>query len=65
MPNNVKFIKNFLKLLLLLLVILCEVLFIFMVDYTIYDNNHVTIARQTVQISGLPPEFDGLLAPGA
>jgi hypothetical protein len=30
-----------------------------MVDYTIYDNNHINIVRQTVQIKGLPPEFDG------
>ena len=44
---------------LLLLVIFCEVLFIFMVDYTIYDNNHISTIRQTVQIEGLPPEFDG------
>ena len=54
-----KFVQKFLKFLLLLLVILCEVLFIIMVDYTIYDNNHINIVRQTVQIKGLPPEFDG------
>lgn len=44
---------------LLVLVIFCEVLFIFMVVYTIYDNNHINMLRQTVQIKGLPPEFDG------
>jgi uncharacterized protein len=54
-----RFIWKFLKLLLLLLVILCEVLFILMVDYTIYDNNHVNIVRQTVEIKGLSPAFDG------
>jgi predicted MPP superfamily phosphohydrolase len=55
----VKFIKKFLKILLLLLVVLCEVLLILLVDYTIYDNNHINIVRQTVQIKGLPPVFDG------
>jgi uncharacterized protein len=55
----VKFVKKFLKFFLLLLVIFCEVLFIFMVDYIIYDNNHINIIRQTVQIKGLPPEFEG------
>ena len=54
-----KFVQKFLKFLLLLLVILCEVLFIIMVDYTIYDNNHINIVHQAVQIKGLPPEFDG------
>ena len=54
-----RLIKKFLKLLLLFLVIFCEVLFIFMVAYMIYDDNHINIVRQTVQIKGLPPEFDG------
>ncbi len=54
-----KLLNSFLKIFLLLLVILCEVLAIFIVDYTIYDNNQINVIRQTVQIQGLPPEFEG------
>ncbi|MGD0750256.1 MAG: metallophosphoesterase [Anaerolineales bacterium] len=54
-----KTIRRLLKILLLITAILCEVLLILVVDYTIYDNNHINIVRQTVQINGLPPEFDG------
>jgi uncharacterized protein len=55
----VRFLGKFLKVLLLIIVIFCEVLLIFLVDYTIFDNNHINIVRQTVPIKGLAPEFDG------
>jgi predicted MPP superfamily phosphohydrolase len=54
-----KTIRRLLKILLLILAILCEVLLILVVDYTIYNNNQINIVRQTVQINGLPLEFDG------
>jgi predicted phosphodiesterase len=52
-------IRRLLNILLFILVIFCEVLFILVVDFTIYTNNHINIVRQVVQINGLPIEFDG------
>jgi len=54
-----KTIQQLLKILLLIVVILCEVLFILVIDYTIYDNNQINIVRQTVLLYELPTEFDG------
>ncbi len=54
-----KFLKKLIKVFLLLLAILCEALLILVADYTIYDNNHINVVRQTVQVEGLPPQFDG------
>jgi predicted MPP superfamily phosphohydrolase len=30
-----------------------------MVDYIIFDNNHINTVRQTIEVKGLPAEFDG------
>jgi uncharacterized protein len=55
----VKSFKKNLKLFVMILLILCEVLLIFVADYTVFDNNQIHVIQQTVQITGLPAEFDG------
>jgi len=51
--------KRLFKIFLLILLILCEVFIFLVVDYTKFDNDHVNVIHQSVQIKGLPPQFDG------
>ena len=54
-----KIIRRLLKAILLIFLVFCEVLFILVVDYTIFDDNRINVVRQTVPINGLPPQFEG------